>query len=714
MESLFQIEARHSEIEEAQIRLKAELEEYRNKVNMREIEAQNAKDELAKYQSREAACDKNMKNFIMHFDVENKQKFEDVKSSVEKYLKRLIENNDLEDNRLRLEMLVHRLENYLQNNEAKAFLEQAESGNASKSKGEDEYKAYLEQDLDIDLKPGFETEEMVIQKLSEKYQKELSKLSLSQREKMVFNYIHQSSAQEELKDVNPEEVLRVSNGVSEKGEDRKKAIRDKIKRRQQLKKIIENLKKAGQENNEGLKRRVDNAPSNPADPKIKKSKSMNALLEYEEEECSESESSSQSGASEISSSESEARQCVQKRDAKRESLLEKMKESGEIHMENNNNKNPISRPQPKEVAGKYKQIRVSPDILLGEKSKNRPAENRAVSVAQKEPIKTDIPYLEMQKPQVANVKRINKSKITFFKPNPNPNANPNTNEKNPNFFISPHSQIQRDQEILRQKLAVRQSQQPQKVANASFVVNKNYGKQHNELNVNISIVDPRVGNKLRNQVAALFPCRNPTNNQLQANIKNQIPETQKAGRMSARSMSTRSFTKSPCSYRERKNQFRVHASIQKNVSPSRSNISVSNPSRHKNLGNVQYRKGDNRILSQNAHTTEPSHSIENSHKPSNVSVPSVSPNRSEIKEDKNFDENYSKGIADIKRNINSSSASKGGRKIGDRKVSINANNRSTQEAQQKYNIVHKHQQIKCSILPNKAVPIINKIRFREN
>lgn len=89
-------------------------------------------------------------------------------------------------------------------------------------------------------KEGNSKEEEIIKVLSEKYQKELSKLSLSQREGMVFNYIHQSNIQEDLNDVNLEDVLKITGKDEEK---KKIKEEERLKRRKQLKNIIQHLKK---------------------------------------------------------------------------------------------------------------------------------------------------------------------------------------------------------------------------------------------------------------------------------------------------------------------------------------------------------------------------------------------------------------------------------------------------------------------------------------
>ena len=64
---------------------------------------------------------------------------------------------------------------------------------------------------------GSETNNDKIRKITEEYRK----LSLSQREKMVYNYIHQSIREEGLNDVCLEDLLNISNLLKDAKEGRK-------------------------------------------------------------------------------------------------------------------------------------------------------------------------------------------------------------------------------------------------------------------------------------------------------------------------------------------------------------------------------------------------------------------------------------------------------------------------------------------------------------
>ncbi len=83
-------------------------------------------------------------------------------------------------------------------------------------KSEKSLQNYLDQSIVNDSSSAAEmAEKEAIERLSKKYNRDFSQLSLSQREKLAYNYMNQDAGQEDLKDVKAEEVLQASAKASQ-------------------------------------------------------------------------------------------------------------------------------------------------------------------------------------------------------------------------------------------------------------------------------------------------------------------------------------------------------------------------------------------------------------------------------------------------------------------------------------------------------------------
>lgn len=240
--------------------------------------------------------------------------------------------------------------------------------------------------------------------------------------------------------------------------------------------------------------------------------------------------------------------------------------------------------------------------------------------------------------------------------------------------------------------------------NNSVICNKNYGGQHNELNVNISIVDAKISANLRNQVAAMVPVRNPSRH---IAIAPPMKQQDKNNKMSSRSFSTRSISKGPTCLKDQKQLVIQRESIEpklklveRNASPIQNCIS--------SIRSIPKKKGLVEINQKQASINL--YYGEKAYRNSNISIHSASPTRY-AQNDVLLQNAYApKAFPDGKPIVNPPK----GRRIWERKASVNASRRQLQDqkiSQSQRNTSEQYEG-KQEIDKGNAAHVINKIRYK--
>ncbi len=380
-----------------------------------------------------------------------------------------------------------------------------------------------------------DSEQQMIEKLSQKYQTELGKLSLSQRERLVFNYINQSTAQEDLKDVSAEEVMQVTG----------KEENERERRRQEIKRMIQEINNLGdipkrkrEQNEEGARifrsKSVDDLHSEPEDE------------EGEDDGESEGESGENGENSEILSIEGSVPDSGSNDDdppqievAIPAKQSENKKEVQKIQRQQKPEERPYCANPPRDI--------VSQRIMKIKKTKVTIIDkNAACLVSKKENNQSfvlphapkDPPLLPPARQQRLVVPRLSPRNVWPIPPARNQptvasgiscKSGGRTDQASDRVVDTSRSKEDRQNYCYKSPLL--QPHGYDSNENASVVVSKNYGDQHSEVNVNISIMNGKIGNRVRHHVAAaLIPVRKP-----------QRPKDAKQDRMSARSHSAKSI-----------------------------------------------------------------------------------------------------------------------------------------------------------------------------
>ncbi len=390
-------------------------------------------------------------------------------------------------------------------------------------------------------------EKRMIEKLSQKYQAELGQLSLSQRERLVFNYINQPSGQEDLKDVNLEEVLQVPG--KEEAEDAR------ANRRKQL-----------------LRYHMQNA-----DARVCKSKSVdNLMCDNIHSENPEPELDSREEEEEEISlgSDSESAEPVEE-NAKPDSLLEKLNESGEQAdlVPSPEVRQPCPVPGLRRSAENMRLLRAAPSPCLIQLRRRRqsllqhvdetatagkgqrpeqPYESAAAVVPNPgDPVSQRIRKIKRAKVTLlgkALHSQENRSFIVPHAPNePSPSASASALKQRPT--------ISRLSDSSEPKKPVMMLRNPSDYSvNSPVILSKNYSDKHRELNVNISITDGKSGDRLRKHVAALIPS------------PQQIRSTAPPKHTSSRSYSVKNINRGPL--RRLRGSVDSQARLERNGSPA--------------------------------------------------------------------------------------------------------------------------------------------------
>jgi len=374
------------QFKEMEVILKAEIETLNTKLKMKELECQQVIEEYKiKLEKAQALT---------------KERFMEAKN-------RILECKSIERNKEKLELLAYRLNYFIQNDIFAKFSEKSET----------------------------ETDQELISKIADKFQKELSQFTLSQREKLAFNYIHQSAAQENLGDVCLDDLLKItSNEIKVKSEN------DKLRR-------IHNCKSAGE---------------------------LGKCSEFYESEQSSTEEIYIDSHSSIDESISEIKVMDEN---KLKPLLEKnIKKVKEVKLEDVKD----------EVKG-VKLKKPKEDILVKEE---KPYEDQKVDLKQRfirQRIKKPIIYSPanylLKLNTNSNIASRNPNKSVIVQSHQQDRAKVNTrNDNDLQKDVKSNGQCKSLQKLLPKDWNYQNE-------GRSVIISKNYGNQHNEVNVNISIMD---------------------------------------------------------------------------------------------------------------------------------------------------------------------------------------------------------------------------------
>jgi len=577
--------------------LKAQMEQLKAKIELKEIENQQISEDLQKFKAK-----------ISELAKSNTEKFLEIRNRIIDCLKNR-ENDTSDENRSKLEVLVYRINYFLQN-----------ENQTIKPKNTNETSTP-------------ENEQKLIERLSKKYEKELDKLSLSQRERVVFNYIHQNPVHDELNDVCLDDLLK----ISAKDEENNGFSNDRHKRRKQLKRIIEGLKgpddPQNYRNNNSIKRKnpiqiskikreeyeklerlakcksviefiknnefeeSENSENDEGQIDIDEQASNSILLNDENKNERETRTPSQkviviSRDSSVSSSNNDDPDAEKiKKNPEVNNLLEKMNESGrkeniieeeiiesDTIPQNKMIENVRKMPKSEEKSLK-RQINVTPEMKLPTNKENcsqkaifeqnldkeEPYEDKKLRKPDSEEQKANHEIISRRMKQLKKAQilledprhnnRVNRSFITPHPPDPTQILSRPVIKLPPKISVgpmmvennSPGGSMQQMNPIFRPKTeagskkaqdSARKVQKPvnsegqsrsvQKIpylhqnisnniipneysynqresSNPRVIVSKNYGDHHNEVNVNISIMDGKYGERPKPQVAVMMP-----------------------------------------------------------------------------------------------------------------------------------------------------------------------------------------------------------------
>ena len=440
---------------ERELKLKEEIKRINTKLEMKELECQELNDEL--------------KQLIGKIKNITKERFTEIKNRVLECMK--CKNSDR--SKEKLEMIAYKLNYFLQNDEHKSISSKTEIDN------------------DHELK----------KKLAEKYQKELNQLSLSQREKLVFNYIHQPGAQENLGDVCLDDLLKItsrSNTSEHNDSDQSdKLIRiNKCKSAKNFGKYSEFCDSEEDETEEIIERSSSSSYENNNNIKIldeNKEESkiiLDSLLDKLEE--SGRQIDTIKDVIEIKQN----NKVFEKDSTKDKDCNENVKEMIENEKPYEDQSSKVKTCASHKASGLPIKRARRPKLMIFPNSKHRPLANESFIVPKSTKCEAVYPFPQRITSNPNTTPR-NDSKSVIV-PGFTQDKSVIPSKRNPFQIESisvPNSQCRSLQKLSSnpiKNIACQNESRP-------VIISKNYGNQHNEVNVNISIMDSKLRNQLLKQ-----------------------------------------------------------------------------------------------------------------------------------------------------------------------------------------------------------------------